>query len=229
MNSNSISLHSYQKRFIDFLVCSSALTFGEFVLKSGRKTPYFVNTENFNDGEKVTKIGQFYASHIAAQDFSHIDSIFGPAYKGISLSVTTAISLSQDQGMNVGYTFDRGEEKSHGVHDNMIGFQVKDGQQILIVEDVITAGVTLKEIIPLIYKSAKVEILGVVISVDRCEKGSGKLSAVAEVAKTLGVQVYPIVTIHDITAYLSSENTSGLTLSPQQQDDIARYLEEYGA
>lgn len=229
MSGNATELHKYQKEFIDFLVKSNALSFGEFVLKSGRKAPYFINTGKFNDGSKITEVGKFYAAHISAQNFDKIDSVFGPAYKGIPLAVTTASALFEQEDINVGYSFDRKEEKGHGDRGKMVGFQIEDDQNILIVEDVITAGTTLKEVIPVLYKTANVNILGVIISVDRCEKGAGKLSAIAEVAKTLGVQVFPIVNIHEIKAYLSEENNSGFVLSSELQDKITAYLDEYGA
>lgn len=219
----------YQAAFIDFLVASGALTFGDFVTKSGRKTPYFVNTGNFNDGSKISKLGSFYASHFIAQGLQKADVIFGPAYKGIPLCVSTASALANEHKLNVGFSFDRKEVKDHGDGGRIVGRLVKDGDKVVLVEDVITAGTTLKEIVPFLRAIGKVEILGVIIAVDRCEKGAGTLSAVQEAQENLGVSVRPIVNIHHIVAYLSQPNSSGYLLPVQLQNKIREYLEIYGA
>lgn len=222
-----MSLAPYQQGFIDFLVRSQALTFGDFVTKSGRKTPYFINTGRFDTGAKIAELGRHYAAHIASRGLDHIDVVFGPAYKGIPLAVATASALYSEHQRNVGFTFDRKEVKDHGDGGIMVGFPLKDGTRLIIVEDVITAGTTLRAILPLLSKVAKVDVVGTVISVDRCEKGSAELSAVQEVEQTLGVKVYPIVTIRDIVGYLSKANNSGLTLNQEILDRISAYWEQY--
>lgn len=219
----------YQARFIDFLVASGALAFGDFVTKSGRKTPYFINTGNFNDGSKISQLGAYYAAHLAQNKLADIDIVFGPAYKGIPLCVATTSALAQNHNKCVGFSFDRKEVKDHGDGGRIVGKQIKDGAKIVIVEDVITAGTTLREVVPFLRGIAAVDIKGVVIAVDRCEKGAGQLSAVQETQENLGLSVFPIVTVHHIIAYLSGNNTSGLVLSTDMQAKIAQYLETYGA
>ena len=224
-----MALAAHQEQFIDFLVKSGALTFGDFTTKSGRKTPYFVNTGRFDTGEKISQLGIYYAAHIMQTGLRELSTVFGPAYKGIPLAVSTASSLFTKHNKNVGFSFDRKEVKDHGDGGLIVGQPIVNGSKIVLVEDVITAGTTLRAVIPLLNQLAKVEILGTVISVDRCEKGTGHLSAVQEVESTLGVKVYPIVTIHQIKQYLAAKNNSGLVLTPDLTTRIESYLEQYGA
>ncbi len=223
-----MSILPYQKRFIDFLVHAHVLTFGEFTLKSGRKAPYFINTGNFNDGEKITHLGQLYAAHIVHHALTKANTIFGPAYKGIPLCVATATGLFNDHGINVGFTFDRKEAKDHGDGGILVGRKLQKGDRIIIVEDVVTAGTTLNKIVPWVREFAPVEILGVVVAVDRCERGTGTLSAVHEIEQNLKVPIFPLVTIHTIVEYLSHDNESGFVLNAEMKDKIAAYLKEYG-
>ncbi|MCB0333495.1 MAG: orotate phosphoribosyltransferase [Bdellovibrionales bacterium] len=226
---DSAGLANYQQDFIHFLVHCEALTFGDFVTKSGRKTPYFVNTGRFNTGAKIAKLGLFYAEHIMNHSLEGCTTIFGPAYKGVPLCVTTAMSLATKHHVDIGFTFNRKEEKTHGDKGVFVGHQLKPGDDVIIVEDVVTAGTTLKEIVPLLRENTQVNVRGVVVSVDRCERGSGTQTAIDEVRSLLDLAVYPIVTIHGIRSYLSHENPSGVILSTEMQDNIDRYLEEYGA
>jgi orotate phosphoribosyltransferase len=221
-------LSDYQREFIDFLIHSEVLNFGSFTTKSGRETPYFINTGNFNSGPRIAAAGRYYANHIVEQDLSAIDTVFGPAYKGIPLAVATATALCTDHGINVGFSFDRKEEKAHGDKGQIVGRQLEPGHRILLVEDVITAGTTFRSIIPLIQSIAAVEFAGIVISVDRCERGTGAGSAIDELSEAMGIPIFPIVTIHDIRAYLSEPNASGVTLSSGLQDQIDAYLAAYG-
>ena len=218
----------YQEDFIEFLVRSGALKFGEFTLKSGRKAPYFINTGSFDTGERVGKLGGFYAAHIVRLNLEG-DLLFGPADKGIPLCVSTAIALAGRHDRSLGIVFDRKEAKEHGDRGAVIGRAPRDGDKIIIVDDVITAGTTFRQVVPLLKSLAAIEICGVVIAVDRCEKGSGEVSAVEELRVDLGLSVYPLVTIHQLVAYLSEENKSGLVLSSEQRQRIAGYLQEYGA
>jgi orotate phosphoribosyltransferase len=221
-------LSDYQQEFIDFLIHSEVLTFGAFTTKSGRETPYFINTGNFNSGPRIAAAGRYYANHIVEKGLSAIDTVFGPAYKGIPLAVATATALCTDHGIDVGFSFDRKEEKAHGDKGQIVGRQLEAGQRMVLVEDVITAGTTFRSIIPLIQGIAPVEFAGIVISVDRCERGTGAASAIDELSETMGIPIFPIVTIHDIRAYLSASNASGLTLSSGLQDRIDAYLAAYG-
>lgn len=223
------SLAAYQRSFIDFLVQSGALTFGDFTTKSGRKTPYFINTGNFNNGERIAHLGEFYAAHMVANEISLVSTVFGPAYKGIPLAVTTSQALFTHHGVKSGFSFDRKESKEHGDKGNIVGHQFEEFDRVVIVEDVITAGTTLKKVVPELRDMAQVDILGVVVSVDRCERGSGDESAVKELESLLGIKIFPLVSIHDIVSYLSDQNTSDFILSAKLRDDILSYLSEYGA
>jgi orotate phosphoribosyltransferase len=224
-----VTVANYQAQFIDFLIASGALTFGDFTTKSGRKTPYFINTGRFDDGKKIAELGRFYAAHIAALGLGKIDLIFGPAYKGIPLAVTTAIALNDSHGTNVGFSFDRKEIKDHGDGGLIVGCPLKDGQRIVIVEDVITAGTTVRHIVPLLRKLAHVEIAGFVLAVDRRERGTGDLSAVQEAERDSAIRVYPIITIDHIVSYLRTHPDSSRRLTEEQLQKIAAYLEMYGA
>lgn len=217
----------YQKEFINFMVSSGGLQFGEFTTKSGRQTPYFINTGRFDHGATITMLGRYYAMHVINQRFEGIDVIFGPAYKGVPLAVACTSSLFTDYNKNVGFAFNRKESKEHGEKGAIIG-RLEKGDSVLIVEDVVTAGTTLREIIP-VLKAFDVEIAGVIVSVDRCERGTSDTSAIVELSKSLEVKISPIVTIYDIIAYLSQENSSGIRLTPELQEKIQAYLKLYGA
>jgi len=220
-------LQLYQREFVEFLLASNALTFGDFVTKSGRKTPYFINTGRFDDGRKIAELGRFYAAHIVQHGLDRSDIIFGPAYKGIPLAVTTAAALHQHHGRNIGFAFDRKEPKEHGDGGLLVGHPIAPGARVVIVEDVITAGTTLRHIVPLLERLAPgVTIPGVVLAVDRCERGTGELSAVQEASRSSGLSIYPIVTIHDIVAHLREMPGSPLTATLSARIDA--YLSEYG-
>lgn len=222
-------MQKYQRDFIEFLVQSGALTFGDFVTKSGRNTPYFINTGNFNTGEKIDQLGKYYAKHIVESGLSDLNIVFGPAYKGIPLSVISAAALAREHDIKVGFSFDRKEIKDHGDCGKLVGHKINPGDKILIVEDVITAGTTIREVVPYLKSLGSVDIKGIVISVNRCEKGTSQISAVAEVEQSMGIKVFPIVDIHQIVEHLKAENDSGLVLNSEMLDKIAKYLEQYGA
>ncbi len=183
--------------FIKFMYDAGVLTFGDFTLKSGRKAPYFVNTGNYRTGEQIAKLGDFYARRIIDSGLKP-DVLYGPAYKGIPLCVAAAIGLSK-YGVNVDYCFNRKEAKDHGEGGMIVGHQLKDNDKVLIIEDVITAGTAIRETLPIIKGQAEVDILGVVISIDRMEKGkTGDMSAVQEVKENFGLDVYSIASVVDI-------------------------------
>ena len=222
-------ISDYQAKFIDFLINTHVLSFGQFVTKSGRETPYFVNTGKFDSGRSISLLGGFYAEHIERLGLTPVDTIFGPAYKGVPLAVATASALHEKYELDTGFTFNRKEEKTHGDKGKLVGHELKRGQNVIIVEDVITAGSTLREVVPFLRELAEVQIKGVVISVDRCEKGTEDISAVEQVARDLDVQVYPLVTIYEILEHLSKPNDSSLSLTQELKDRIQAYLEQYGA
>ena len=223
------NLEEYQKRFVNLLVKSEALRFGEFVTKSGRNTPYFINTGCFNDGKTIEELGSFYAEHINRVGLSSCNVVFGPAYKGIPLAVATSSAMQKFTDKAPGFAFNRKETKGHGDQGIIVGHPIEDGAKIVIVEDVITAGTTFKEVVPFLKSLGDVEIHGAVISVDRQEKGAGELSAVQEVSNLLDLKIYPIVTITQIIDYLSDENSSGFKLSQADLERIKEYRSTYGA
>lgn len=189
---------TYKQQFIKFMVESGVLKFGEFTLKSGRKAPYFINTGNYKTGSQLARLGKYYAACIKENGLT-ADTLVGPAYKGIPLAVTTAVSLAEGYGMDLNYCFDRKEVKDHGEGGLFVGKQLADGEKVIIIEDVMTSGKALREMLPKLKAAANVEIVGMVISVDRMEKGlESQLSAVQEVYKEFGVKVFSIVTMTDI-------------------------------
>lgn len=219
---------SYKKEFIDFMVRSGVLTFGDFITKSGRKTPYFVNTGNYKTGEQAAKLGEFYAQCINENVKNKIDALFGPAYKGIPLSVATAIALSNKFRQNVNYCFNRKEEKDHGEGGSMVGYKLKDGDNVLIIEDVITAGTAIRECLPILKKAADINIVGLVISVDRMERGKTNKTAIQEIEEEFGIKTYPIVTVRDIIDTLHNTPVDGqIVIDDVMKEKMEAYLNEY--
>lgn len=219
---------SYKESFIEFMIESGVLTFGDFITKSGRSTPYFINTGNYKTGAQISKLGDYYAAGIAASN-EKFDCLFGPAYKGIPLAVAAAGSLYRSYAIDIPYSFNRKEIKDHGEGGGIVGYVPKDGDRIAIVEDVVTAGTAVRESIAFFETVAKVEITALYVSVDRMERGTGILSTLDELESEFGIRVYPIVTIQEIISYLSRES-AGDRKHPDRHT-LARmedYLQEYG-
>lgn len=220
----------YKKEFIEFMVRSGVLTFGDFTAKSGRKTPYFVNTGNYKTGMQAAKLGEFYAKCILENVKEPADALFGPAYKGIPLSVATAIALADKFDTNVNYCFNRKEAKDHGEGGSMVGYRLKDGDKVLIIEDVVTAGTAMRECLPLLKAAAKVEIMGLVISVDRMERGRGTKTALQEIYEEYGIKTYPIVTAREIIEAMHGTVVDGkVIIDDAMKEKMENYLAEYGA
>ena len=220
---------NYKQEFIDFMVAAGVLTFGDFITKSGRKTPYFVNTGNYKTGEQIAKLGCFYADCIVENQkegklSKDINVLFGPAYKGIPLVVAVAIALYQKYGISLNYCFNRKEAKDHGEGGSMVGYKLKDGDKVLIIEDVITAGTAIRETLPILMEAAAVEAAGLIISVDRMEHGQGELTAIQEIREEFGILTYPIVTVREIIDTLHGNNIEGRIVI---DDAMAERLEEY--
>ena len=206
------------------MVENGVLKFGEFTLKSGRKAPYFINTGNYKSGAQLAKLGEYYAKCIAENKIE-AETLVGPAYKGIPLAVTTAVSLYTNHGIDLDYCFDRKEVKDHGEGGLFVGKQLEDGEKVIIIEDVMTSGKALREILPKLKASADVEIAGMVISVDRMERGlESILSAVQEVYKEFGVKVYSIVTMADIISAIEN----GIIEGREYLDKMKEYRKTYG-
>jgi len=214
---------------VDFLIASKALKFGEFNLKSGRTAPYFINTGSFDDGEKIAKLSEFYARQIIDLGLDNVDVIFGPAYKGIPLCVATSMTLAQKFNRTIGFCFNRKEAKTRGEGGEFVGTPLAKGMRVLLVEDVVTAGATLNEVIPVLKEKVGVEIAGVIILVDRAEKGTeGDCSAVQEAERRHGIKIHSIVSIHDVIAYLSGANSSGFRIDDELRARIESYRAQYG-
>ena len=215
---------SYKNDFIKFMTECGVLTFGDFTLKSGRKAPYFVNTGNYKTGKQLAKLGEFYAECIKDHGISP-DTLFGPAYKGIPLAVSCSVALFNKYGMDVNYCFDRKEAKDHGEGGVIVGKQLTDGEKVVIIEDVITAGTAIRQVIPVLKNAADVKIEAMVISVDRMEKGKeGDLSAVQEVKRDFGIEVFSIVTIEDIIKAIEDCVIEG----KEYLDKMLEYRKTYG-
>lgn len=214
---------SYKNEFIKFMTACGVLTFGDFTLKSGRKAPYFVNTGNYKTGKQLARLGEFYAECIKENGIE-ADTLFGPAYKGIPLAVSCSVALFNKYGLDVNYCFDRKEAKDHGEGGVIVGKQLSDGEKVIIIEDVITAGTAIRQVIPVLKNAADVDITAMIISVDRMEKGKGELSAVQEVKKEFGIDVYSIVTINDIIQAIKD----GVIEGKEYLDKMIAYRETYG-
>ncbi len=216
---------NYKELFIRFLAECGVLKFGTFKLKSGRIAPYFLNAGEYKTGAQIKRLGEFYADCIVNSGVQ-ADVLFGPAYKGIPLAISASVALYEKYGKNVGFCFDRKEVKDHGEGGMFVGTQPKDGEKVVIIEDVMTSGKALKEVLPKLRGAAKVDVAGMIITVDRMEKAlDSDRSAVQQAYAEEGVKVYSIVTIQDIIAALEAGIIDGREHVPA----IRAYLEEYGA
>lgn len=224
---------SYKKQFIEFMVRAGVLTFGDFTTKSGRKTPYFVNTGNYKTGAQADKLGHFYASCIVenlknGNIKEDIAALFGPAYKGIPISVATAIAMSRDFDRDINYCFNRKEEKDHGEGGKMVGYKLQDGDSVLMVEDVITAGTAVRETLPQLMTAAKVKVEGLIISVDRMERGQGEKTAIQEIEEEFGIKTYPIVTVREIIDTMHNTEVEGkIVINDAMKERMEEYLTRY--
>ena len=221
---------TYQEEFITFMVRSGVLTFGDFTTKSGRKTPYFINTGNYKTGAQAARLGDYYAACLQEHLPDNVTALFGPAYKGIPLAVSAAASLYRNYGRDLPYCFNRKEVKDHGEGGSMVGYQPKDGDIIAIVEDVVTAGTAVRESIALFQTVAQVTISSLFVSVDRMERGSGDRSTLDELRAEYGIQVHPIVTVQDILSFLYNRPIDGTVyIDRVVKDRMEAYLTQYGA
>lgn len=221
---------TYQEEFIHFMVRSGVLTFGDFVTKSGRKTPYFINTGNYKTGAQAAKLGDYYAACIHEHLSEGVSALFGPAYKGIPLAVTAAASLYRDYGVDMAYCFNRKEAKDHGEGGSMVGYKPQNGDRIAIVEDVVTAGTAVRESIQLFQTVADVTITDLFVSVDRMERGTGERSALQELQEEYGIKVHPIVTIRQIMDTLYQKPVDGkVYIDDAMRERMEDYLAQYGA
>ena len=220
---------TYKEEFIEFLVECDALRFGEFELKSGRIAPYFINTGMFDTGLKIKKLGSFYAKAVHEHFSDNFDGIYGPAYKGIPLCISTAQALS-DMGMDKGYVFNRKEAKTYADKSLVIGMPLTSGSRLILVDDVITSGKAIRESLEVLKSCNNPIVKGIIISVNRQEKGKTDKNALKEVEEILGIPIHAIVTITDIKKYLYNKEIHGkMILDDSMLAKIDVYLEEYGA
>lgn len=223
-------MKDYKKEFIEFMVECGVLTFGDFVTKSGRKTPFFVNTGNYKSGSQLKRLGEFYAKAIKENFGDEYDVLFGPAYKGIPLTVTTSIALSNLYDIDVEYCSNRKEVKDHGDKGILLGGKLKDGDRVIIVEDVTTAGTSIYETMPIIKSQGDFSVNGLIISVDRMEKGQGEKSALKEIKEKFNFKTCAIVTMKEVIDYLYNKEINGKVLIDDNvMERINNYYKQYGA
>ena len=220
-------MHVFQRDFIQLAIEANALCFGSFTLKSGRNSPYFFNAGKFNNGQALAMLGKCYAAKIVSSGLS-FDMLFGPAYKGIPLVAVTAAALAINHGINVPYAFNRKEAKAHGESGNIVGAELSG--QVLIVDDVITAGTAIRDVLSLLSSFKQASAAGVVIGLDRCEKIAGDLSASQSFSRDHQLPVLSIVTIEDLLQFLDRNGSTGEALiSTEVLAEMEAYWQRYGA
>ena len=216
-------MKAYQREFIEFALRKQVLRFGEFILKSGRKSPYFFNAGLFNTGRDLAQLGRFYAAALNESGVE-FDLLFGPAYKGIPIATTTAVALADHYDRDVPYCFNRKEAKTHGEGGNLVGSALQG--RVMLVDDVITAGTAIRESMEIIAAN-QATLAGVMIALNRMERGQGELSAIQEVERDYGCQVIAIITLNDLISYLEEQVASQPELAPHL-DAVRAYRAEYG-
>ncbi|MGN0402794.1 MAG: orotate phosphoribosyltransferase [Acetatifactor sp.] len=224
-------MEQYKQEFIEFMVDSQVLKFGEFTLKSGRKSPFFMNAGAYVTGTQLRKLGRYYAEAIHANFGDDFDVLFGPAYKGIPLSVATTIAYSELYGKDIRYCSNRKEVKDHGDVGILLGSQLKPGDRVVIIEDVTTSGKSIEETFPILKAQADVEVKGLMVSLNRMEKGlGGTMSALDEIREKYGFEAQAIVTMKEVIDYLYNKPYKGQTyIDDGIKAAIDKYYETYGA
>jgi orotate phosphoribosyltransferase len=218
-SAKEVCMQDYQREFLGFAVDTGALRFGQFTLKSGRQSPYFFNAGAFSTGMGLARLGRFYAAALERSGLV-VDMLFGPAYKGIPLAACTAIALAEQQGLDLPFAFNRKEAKDHGEGGSLVGTPLHG--RVLIVDDVITAGTSVRESVALI-RAAGATPAGLLIALDRCERGTGERSATAEIAETFGLRTISIVTLHDLVELLDGHGQY-----TEFHPALAEYRDRYG-
>jgi len=225
------TMEDYKREFIEFMVQSNVLKFGDFTLKSGRKSPFFMNAGAYVTGEQLHKLGLYYARAIHDNFGLDFDVVFGPAYKGIPLSVITAMGINELYGKQVQYCSNRKEAKDHGADAGMLlGAELKDGQRVVMVEDVTTSGKSIEETYPIIKSMGDVKVVGMMVSLDRGEKGKSEESALKEVSSLYGFPTGAIVTMKEVIEYLYNREVNGkIIINDEIKARIDDYYKQYGA
>ena len=223
-------MEAYKQEFIEFMVESQVLKFGEFTLKSGRKSPFFMNAGAYVTGTQLKRLGEYYAKAIHDNYGLDFDVLFGPAYKGIPLSVATTMAISELYGVDIRYCSNRKEVKDHGDTGILLGSKIKDGDRVVIIEDVTTSGKSIEETFPIIQAQGNVEIKGLMVSLNRMERGKGTKSALEEIQETYGFPANAIVTMEEVIEYLYNKPCQGkVIIDDTMKAAIDAYYEQYGA
>ncbi|MBO4214151.1 MAG: orotate phosphoribosyltransferase [Lachnospiraceae bacterium] len=222
-------MENYKQEFIEFMIDCGVLKFGDFVTKSGRKTPFFVNTGFYRTGAQMKKLGEYYAKAIHDKYGTDFDILFGPAYKGIPLTVATTMELSELYNADIKYCSNRKEEKDHGDKGILLGSPIEDGDKVVIIEDVTTAGTSINETVPILKAQGNVDIIGLIVSVDRMERGSGEKSALSEIEEKFGFKTAAIVTMGEVIEHLYNRPYKGkVIIDDTLKAAIDAYYEQYG-
>ena len=223
-------MESYKQEFIEFMVESQVLKFGEFTLKSGRKSPFFMNAGGYVTGSQLRRLGEYYAKAIHNAYGLDFDVLFGPAYKGIPLAVAAAMAISELYGKEIRYCSNRKEEKDHGDTGILLGSKLKDGDRVVIIEDVTTSGKSIEETYPIIKAQADVEVRGLMVSLNRMEKGQSDKSALAEIKEKYGFEANAIVNMGEVVEYLYNKPYKGqIYINDEIKKSVDEYYERYGA
>ena len=223
-------MESYKQEFIKFMIDSDVLKFGDFTLKSGRKSPFFMNAGAYVTGSQLMKLGEYYAKAIHDAYGDDFDVLFGPAYKGIPLSVATTIAYSRLFNKEIRYCSNRKEEKDHGDAGILLGSKIKDGDRVVIIEDVTTSGKSMEETVPIVRSQGDVTILGLMVSLNRMERGKGAKSALEEIKDLYGFETNAIVSMADVVECLYNKEVDGrVIIDDELKGRIDAYYEEYGA
>ena len=223
-------MEQYKQEFIEFMVDSKVLKFGDFTLKSGRKSPFFMNAGAYVTGSQLRKLGEYYAKAIHDTYGDDFDVLFGPAYKGIPLAVATAMAYSELYGKDVKYCCNRKEVKDHGDVGILLGYKLQDGDRVIMIEDVTTSGKSMEETVPIVRAQANVEIKGLIVSLNRMERGQGEKCALDEVAELYGFPTAAIVNMAEVTEHLYNKPYKGeVIIDDTLKVAIDAYYEQYGA
>ena len=222
-------MEQYKEQFIEFMIDCNVLKFGDFVTKSGRKTPFFVNTGFYRTGSQLARLGEYYAEAIKDKFGFDFDVLFGPAYKGIPLSVAATMEISEMYGKDIRYCSNRKEVKDHGDTGILLGSKIQDGDKVVIIEDVTTSGKSIEETFPIIRAQGKVEIVGLMVSLNRMERGKGDKSALEEIKETYGFDANAIVSMADVVEHLHNRPCQGkIVIDDTLKTAIDQYYQEYG-
>lgn len=223
-------MEDYKKEFIEFMVDSDVLKFGEFTLKSGRKSPFFMNAGAYVTGAQLRKLGRYYAEAIHDNYGVDFDVLFGPAYKGIPLAVATSIAFSELYGKEIRYCSNRKEAKDHGDVGILLGSNLNDGDRVVIIEDVTTSGKSIEETFPILRAQANVDVVGLMVSLNRQEKGKTHKNALEELREVYGIETGAIVTMEEVIEHLYNRNYNGKVLIDDTvKEAIDLYYAQYGA